>query len=405
MPTIAVIGAGLQGCSAALALARRGADIHLYDRAHALLTGASRWNEGKIHLGYIYANDRGDGTLTRMLDGAASFGPLLREIAGLDASAVSCSQPFTYLALRDSLMPVEEIAAHFGRVDAAIEARRDAGFDYLGEPMGPASRRLETAEIEADYDHGKVAAAWRTSELALRPETLCAALEQAVRAEPRIRLHLGCPVEALQEAGEALRLQTTDGESEGPFDHVINAAWENRLRLDTGLVPPPAKPWLHRYKLAIHVRDATPEARPPPSSTLMLGEYGDIVRFSERDWYLSWYPACRLGQSTALAPPDFTAGLQEEDRDRVRTATLKALAEIAPGIGALGLDTAHIDIAGGYIFTWGGTGIRDMGSEVHSRVDIGVTTHGRLHSINTGKLGMAPLFADEAARRIMDGEA
>jgi glycine/D-amino acid oxidase-like deaminating enzyme len=405
MPSIAVIGAGLQGCCAALALARRGADVHLYDKEPALLTGASRWNEGKIHLGYIYANDRGDGTLERLLDGAASFAPLLREQAGLEPEALQISQPFTYLVKRDSQLPAEAVATHFARVDAAIARRREAGFDYLGRSAGPASCAVNAPDIAGTYDARQVAAAFRTSEYALRPETLCAAVAAAVEASPRIRTHLGVRIDAIEEAGDRLRLRDEDGGSEGPFDDVVNAAWEDRLRLDASLGRTPDKPWLHRYKLAIHVRGAPAAEGLPTSTTMMLGEFGDIVRFSGGDWYLSWYPACRLGQSGALAPPDFLGGLQDADCDRVRRTSLEALAAVAPGLADLDLDSATVDIAGGHIFTWGATGIRDMGSEVHSRVDIGVETHGRVHSIDTGKLGMAPLFAEEAARRIMEGKA
>ena len=51
MMHVAVLGAGIMGCSAALCLARRGARVTLLDAAPRPCVGASRWNEGKIHLG------------------------------------------------------------------------------------------------------------------------------------------------------------------------------------------------------------------------------------------------------------------------------------------------------------------------------------------------------------------
>src|SRR5207253_2589568 len=54
---VAVLGGGLQGCSTALALAERGVRVTLFDRNSQLLHGAALANEGKIHLGYMYAGD------------------------------------------------------------------------------------------------------------------------------------------------------------------------------------------------------------------------------------------------------------------------------------------------------------------------------------------------------------
>ena len=55
---VGVLGGGLQGCTVALALAERGAKVTIFDRNEALLTGVAIANEGKIHLGYMYAGDR-----------------------------------------------------------------------------------------------------------------------------------------------------------------------------------------------------------------------------------------------------------------------------------------------------------------------------------------------------------
>ena len=56
--SIAIIGAGLAGCCAALELARRGHRVTLIEQDGVPMNRASLLNEGKIHLGLIYANDR-----------------------------------------------------------------------------------------------------------------------------------------------------------------------------------------------------------------------------------------------------------------------------------------------------------------------------------------------------------
>ena len=54
---VAVLGAGILGSCIALLLARKGITVDLFDLESAPMSGASRWNEGKIHLGYLYGAD------------------------------------------------------------------------------------------------------------------------------------------------------------------------------------------------------------------------------------------------------------------------------------------------------------------------------------------------------------
>jgi glycine/D-amino acid oxidase-like deaminating enzyme len=54
---VGVLGGGLQGCCTAIALAARKVRVILFDKNRALLSRAAVANEGKIHLGYMYAGD------------------------------------------------------------------------------------------------------------------------------------------------------------------------------------------------------------------------------------------------------------------------------------------------------------------------------------------------------------
>jgi glycine/D-amino acid oxidase-like deaminating enzyme len=72
---VGVLGGGLQGCCAALALADRAANVTLFDKNDALLSRAAVANEGKIHLGYMYAGDPTLSTAKTMMAGALAFAP------------------------------------------------------------------------------------------------------------------------------------------------------------------------------------------------------------------------------------------------------------------------------------------------------------------------------------------
>jgi succinate dehydrogenase/fumarate reductase flavoprotein subunit len=73
---VGVLGGGLQGCSAALALAERGAEVVLFDKNNTLLSRTAVANEG-VHLGYMCAGDPTLSTAKTMMTGALSFAPFL----------------------------------------------------------------------------------------------------------------------------------------------------------------------------------------------------------------------------------------------------------------------------------------------------------------------------------------
>ena len=72
MTRIAVLGAGLQGACVALAASALGHDVILFDQAERSLDRASLRNEGKIHLGHVYANDSSFQTAELMLRAAVT---------------------------------------------------------------------------------------------------------------------------------------------------------------------------------------------------------------------------------------------------------------------------------------------------------------------------------------------
>jgi len=74
---ILVLGAGIQGACVALAAAHNGYRVVLVDQAQQCLQKTSLRNEGKIHLGYVYANDGGFKTADLMVQAALWFAPLL----------------------------------------------------------------------------------------------------------------------------------------------------------------------------------------------------------------------------------------------------------------------------------------------------------------------------------------
>lgn len=403
--TIAILGAGIQGTCAALALADRGCRVEMFDQAPGAVTQASLWNEGKIHLGFIYAKDPSVRTTDVLLRGALHFDSALQRLTGRRRPGSLLSSPFRYVVHRTSQLSVDAVAAHFEAVASRYRAARAAsGLSYFDHESEPVWERLSERDRHAAYDDREALAAFRTIELSVDPLIVAQMLRQAIAEQSRITFLPNRRVERVIIDPSGAPLVAIKGEGTlGPYDHVINALWQDRLRVDASAGLRADRPWLHRYKLAVHL---TGSSGPPlPSTSIMLGEYGDVVEFGGGRRYLSWYPACKLGEWPDLQPPDIAPMLREANRKSTLGATLTALAGIIPAVNALDLSDATVDIEGGYIFAWGRTDIADPESELHGRSDIGIHSHGRYHSIDTGKYGMAPYFADMLADRLCGNKA
>src|SRR6478752_1446146 len=147
---VGILGGGLQGCCAALALAERGAEITLFDKNDALLSRAAVANEGKIHLGYMYAGDPTLSTAKIMMAGALSFAPFLERYLGQPVHSFSVSVPATYVVHRDSQQSAEDVFAYLRTVHALInEAAEGRNQAYFGRNLQAALRRWSAAEKES----------------------------------------------------------------------------------------------------------------------------------------------------------------------------------------------------------------------------------------------------------------
>ena len=103
----------------------------------------------------------------------------------------------------------------------------------------------------------------------------------------------------------------------------------------------------------------------------------------------------------AVTPPDWETYPPEPLRSRIISGTFHALSQIVTSLRELDAESLpEASVKGGAIVAWGKTDIYDPASELHRRFEIGVTSEGRFHSVDPGKLTMAPYFAEICAERI-----
>lgn len=396
---VMVLGAGLQGACAALVAAQRNHSVCLIEQAPRCLDRASLRNEGKIHLGHVYAHDAGFKTADLMLRSALSFAPLLERWIPdqLDWPALRTT-PFTYIITHDTLVPSSALFEHYARVEARCRELQsaDADLHYLGERLDWLWREERPPQgLDPAFAAGAVA----TPEVSIDLVRFRQIIADALARDPRIELLYGHAVEELTRVSHGFSAagRTADGRRwVRDAGCVVNALWDGRLGIDAQLGLIPTRPWVHRLKHRVIGR--TPAALAGlPSMTFVLGAFGDVVTRPDDDsLYLSWYPACQTGWSQELKPPHAwgaaqTGNLGKSEQAAIIQGTLAAFDQIIPGLG----QTQDAVADGGVIFSWGNSNIEDRDSELHQRHRIGISGGDGYFSIDTGKLTSAPYFAEQ----------
>ena len=401
--SIAVLGAGIQGACVALELARRGYRVDLLDKNAVPVSQASLHNEGKIHLGFVYANDPSLRTATQMLTGSLRFASLLKRWCDLKDLHDHLSSPFFYLVHGQSLLRPALITQHFAQVkDLYLQMTAGTGHRYLDLPNSFVFEQLDRAKTF--FDTPKVTAAYRTLEHAIDPAWIARLLRDALLGDPKVTWYENTVVESAN-LGDDGRVHVTFRRNTDPsrqaYDHVVNCLWDGRVRIDQSFGLGPPAEWLYRFKLAITLQLVRRHGS-LASATILLGPFGDVVNFANKSkLYLSWYPHCMLGMSQHPLPPNWWSDLSDPQIAAMLPQTLSALSFIHAGLRSISPQDIRSDrIGGGVICARGKTDISDPASGLHTRFDIGITSRGNYHSVDTGKYCMAPYFALQVARRI-----
>jgi glycine/D-amino acid oxidase-like deaminating enzyme len=401
---VTVLGAGLTGAATALELASRGVEVTLVDRDERPGNRASLRNEGKIHLGLLYANDRSLASAAFQLRGALSFRRLLAAWVGREADGLACSTPFSYLVANDSLLTPDQLSSHYESVDELYRnhLKDDRTADYLGGRPECLWER-QGAAGGLPFDPERVRAVFRTAELAIDTDRLAVLLRRAIAGSARIRFLPSHHVRSVERRNGAFDVE---GSADGGAwkirsDQVVNALWEGRLAIDrtAGVHVEPG--WVHRLKYRVIAR--LPERlRAGPSATIVLGRYGDVVVRRDGTAYLSWYPSGLRGWTHDLSPPpawDAPCRGEVDPREASGIARefLHVLDDWYPGIA----DSEPIVVDAGSILAWGRSDVDDPSSALHNRSGGGVVSQEGYHSVEPGKLTTAPLVAVQAADAVL----
>lgn len=397
---IAVLGAGIMGCSLALYLARRGAQVTLFDMAAQPCTAASRWNEGKIHLGYLYSADPSLRTAVHLLQGALLFRPLVEDLLSTSLDPVITQGDDFYLCHRQSVVSPDAMASYMQQVDAQVRAHPDARH-YLANASQAHTWRLTATELNTLTDSPDILAGFRVPERSVQTTWIADRFAAAVAAEPRIEVRMNTRVTAAHPLTENLegawQVETLEGRA-GHYDKVVNALWQGRMEIDATAGLPPVGVWTNRYRQSLFLRTREPVTT--PCVIVATGPFGDIKNYNDRDFYLSWYPDGLRTESSTVTPPDFSS-LEMPAHSLLKASIFEHLEALLPWVARLRENDERIDIEGGWVFATGSGQLSNPAATLHRRSEYGVVHRGGYISVDTGKYSTAPWVARAVAAELV----
>lgn len=393
---IAILGAGIMGCSLALFLARKGARITLIDEASAPFSGASRWNEGKIHLGYLYAGDPSLATARRLLTGGLAFGKLVEELLDSELTAAVSQDDDIFLTHRDSVVDAESMSAYFDKVSELVRQHPDAHryFDGLTTARSTKLTPLELKDVTASPD---IVAGFRVPERSIRTNWLADRFIGAIAAQPLIEPLLNTRIQRVINRDDEWQIVGVPLVRES-FDVVINALWHGGPAVDAASgFAHLQDPVSYRYRLSLFLRSERQCVL--PNAVVAVGPFGDIKNYNGHDLYFSWYPAGLVVSTEGVDPR--VLPIDAEMKAQVATGILRSLQEYFPQVTLIAQEAATLGVAGGWVVAQGKGSLDDPASSLHRRDRFGITRFGSYYTIDTGKYSTAPWLARRLSDEIM----
>jgi hypothetical protein len=392
--TAAVLGAGIQGCCAALALSKLGFKVKLYDKNRALFNRASANQEAKVHLGFVYARDQSMTTARKMIEHAMQFAPALESLIGPIDWEPHLSRRFFCGVHKNSSLTLDQHVAHFNALQSIYEeVADDTRLHYLGRRP---KRIWDDTELR--FDGNSIIHGVMTQETAVHPGWMRDVIVNAVRCDHQIKAFTEHRIDHVDRTGRGFKVFGVDhtGTWNSSADVVINCLWEGKHRIDETLGLNHDPEWITRVKYGF-VLQSKRELDHRPSLIVTHGPFGDIVNYPyDNTIYITWYPACMtyIGHTEELPgqwesvceghhPPDLVQAILGE--------SIRKLAEYMPELTQLTLK----QVMAGSIMGRGNTDITDRNSGLHKRHGIGVDVEDGYYSIFTGKYTSGPANAIE----------
>ncbi len=190
---VAVLGAGIQGCCVALALTKLGFQVRLYDKSTALMNRASANQEGKIHLGFVYARDASMVTARKMIEHAWQFAPAIESLVGGEMDwEPQLSKRFYCGIHRDSSLSLDEHYSHFHALQRIYE---EISSEKEGNYLGRKPKYIWNDEASFTFSGSSMLHAVRSEETAVHVGWLRSIIVKAIEGNASVMSFTGHQVD------------------------------------------------------------------------------------------------------------------------------------------------------------------------------------------------------------------
>jgi glycine/D-amino acid oxidase-like deaminating enzyme len=373
------------GCCAAILLARRGVRVTLFDLAPDAMSRTGRWNEGKIHLGFLYAADPSLATARNLIPSGVAFRPIVESLIESSIEKYLTREDEIYLAHEDSIVDADTMFRYFTRVHELIPD----GADNISRPAP-----LNKTELANVTLNPRIVAGYRVPERSVNTRQL--ADHVALRVKTERLIELKCNLRVLSVADDSGRwsVRTQLGDLDG-FDVVINALWEGRTAVDATVGKFASELFSYRYRVALF--GAAPSTL-LHNVVIATGPFGDVKSYGD-DIYLSWYPAGLLLDCRQAHPP-VPPNLDNAKKHEVVNSTIAALGQYFPKVIDVLNSPSPPVVAGGWVVARGEGSLADPRSTLHRRDKSGFVRRDGYYSVDTCKYSLAPWLASQIVEEI-----
>jgi glycine/D-amino acid oxidase-like deaminating enzyme len=384
---IAVLGAGMLGSSLAILLARRGVRVTLFEASERPMNRAGRWNEGKIHLGYLYAADRSLNTARKLIPGGVAFQPIVENMIGSSIEPHLTRGDEIFLTHAKSVVDPDSMFRHLNAVWELVS-------DMRGDKNRPTSlTRDELAEVSENRD---IVAGFRVPERSVNTNWLADRIVDRVVSDRHIELRCNCSVTSLSKGQTHWRVITDCGAFDG-FDAVVNALWEGKSVIDEEVGRSSNQLLSYRYRVAAFMKVPNVGIK---NVVITTGPFGDMKNYDGQHIYLSWYPVGLLldcHQKHAPASPKLDRAMEREICGRM----VDKLSDYFPAVINLPTVAEQLVVRGGWIVAHGEGLLSDPMSTLHRRDEFGILRYDNYYSVETGKYSVAPWLASQIANELV----
>ena len=311
--------------------------------------------------------------------------------------------------------------------DEVLRIMQNNEYQYLNQSFNRLFERNPQTIHESLFAPQYTLGSFRTEERSVSPAAVSEIVAKSVLADQKIKFVPNTLVKSVT------RLANGEVEVEQRFRRktfitrypcVVNCLWDGRWAIDqtAGVVDP--GPWIMRFKGAINVYAPYALSHSIPSSTGVVGLFGDVVNYGNGNYYVSWYPKCKRVQcvdedgrrlhdkfhrfiprcirSVVKWTPPAARYVSNVAHRKFAKQNIREMAKFIPSMKKLIRYHLNCEMAGGVIVARGATDIDDPQSHLHQRHAIGPISYGSYISVYTGKFTTAPLIAQRTAQMVTD---